>query len=349
MALTASLLDFILSLLGNRAAADEYLNDPEAALENAGLGGMTCEDLDAVRPVVLDVAMVNQEGSFDRDYNTGGNSVSYGDSSNSAGGSASGGGGWGGGGGHHHGGGGGDDHANAVAQLTSIVNNYTYSTAIDDRDTITDQSVNQNIWADGDVLQLFDNEAIVASGDGAIVAGGSVAVGSFNETDNSVETDIEDSFNTDNSQNAWGSFNDNDGMDIDGDDNDGVDDDSMTDNDGLDIDGDDNDGVDDDSQNAEDSFNSEVDNSVEDNDGIDNDGGDNDGIDVDNSGNDSSQTATDSFNDNSDNSDSSTNDSNNTETELEVEVEVDIEDSFQANTETDIEESFNDNEYTVED
>ena len=87
MALTASLLDFILSLLGNRAAADDYLNDPEAALESAGLGGMTCQDLDAVRPVVLDVAMVNQEGSFDRDYNTGGNGVSYGDSSNSAGGS----------------------------------------------------------------------------------------------------------------------------------------------------------------------------------------------------------------------------------------------------------------------
>src|SRR5699024_1262017 len=120
-------------------------------------------------------------------------------------------------------------------------------------------------------LQLFDNEAIVASGDGAIVAGGSVAVGSFNETDNSVETDIEDSFNTDNSQNAWGSFNDNDGMDIDGDDNDGVDDDSVNDsfndnsqdNDGLDIDGDDNDGVDDDS--------------MTDNDGLDIDGDDNDG------------------------------------------------------------------------
>ena len=110
--------------------------------------------------------------------------------------------------------GGGDDHSHAVAQLTSIVNNYTYSSAIDDRDTVTDQSVNQNIWADGDVLQIFDNDAIIASGDGAIAAGGSVAVGSFNEDDHSTRLDIEDSFNDDHSDQrrrstSSDSFNDN--------------------------------------------------------------------------------------------------------------------------------------------
>ena len=65
--------------------------------------------------------------------------------------------------------------------------------------------MNQNIWANGDVTQIFDNDAIVASGDGAIAAGGSVAYNSFNEDDHS--TNIEDSFNDDHSDNSDNSVN----------------------------------------------------------------------------------------------------------------------------------------------
>lgn len=109
------------------------------------------------------------------------------------------------------------------------INTLTQNVTIDNRSTVIDQSVNQNIWAKGDVTQIFDNEAIVASGDGAAAAGddadvdnsetdietGDINVGnettdvtvedSFNdestETDNSTETENEDSFN-DNSENT---------------------------------------------------------------------------------------------------------------------------------------------------
>ena len=40
--------------------------------------------------------------------------------------------------------------------------------------TIVDQSVNQNVAADGDVDQSFANSSVVASGEGSIAAGGSV-------------------------------------------------------------------------------------------------------------------------------------------------------------------------------
>lgn len=109
--------------------------------------------------------------------------------------------------------------------------------------TILDQSVNQNIAADGDVDQFFGNSAVSASGEGSIAAGGSVdwdysvdqstnitaggdinignettvttVVDSYNEfseslsyTDNSTVIDVTDSFN-DFSQDysADGSFN----------------------------------------------------------------------------------------------------------------------------------------------
>ena len=39
---------------------------------------------------------------------------------------------------------------------------------VDNRQTNLDQSVNQNIWADGDVEQWFDNDSVVASGDRAV-------------------------------------------------------------------------------------------------------------------------------------------------------------------------------------
>jgi hypothetical protein len=57
------------------------------------------------------------------------------------------------GGGHPGGDHGGDDHSARGCSAHSIVNNYTYSSTIDDRDTVSDQSVNQNIWANGDVTQ----------------------------------------------------------------------------------------------------------------------------------------------------------------------------------------------------
>ncbi|MAP62629.1 MAG: hypothetical protein CMH34_02545 [Microbacterium sp.] len=84
------------------------------------------------------------------------------------------------------------------------INTITQTFTIDNRATIVDQSVNQNIWANGDVNQIFDNEAIVNSGDYGAAAGetasvdtsttdidtGDIAIG--NET---TDVDIDGSFN----------------------------------------------------------------------------------------------------------------------------------------------------------
>ena len=56
-----------------------------------------------------------------------------------------------------------------IREISRIVNQFT---SIDARSTIVDQSVNQNIWTEGgDVTQIFDQDAVVASGDDAIAAG----------------------------------------------------------------------------------------------------------------------------------------------------------------------------------
>ena len=60
-----------------------------------------------------------------------------------------------------------------VREIQQVSNHFAW---VDDRDTIVDQSVNQNIWADGDVTQTFDNHAVVASGDDAIAAGDGLEV-----------------------------------------------------------------------------------------------------------------------------------------------------------------------------
>ncbi|MET0813020.1 MAG: hypothetical protein ABWY03_08190, partial [Microbacterium sp.] len=62
-----------------------------------------------------------------------------------------------------------EHHANPVVREIKQIT--THMQWVDDRDTIVDQSVNQNIWAEGDVTQTFDQEAVVASGDDALAAG----------------------------------------------------------------------------------------------------------------------------------------------------------------------------------
>ena len=217
MPITTMLLDFLMNLLRNPAAADEFRADPQGALDDAGLGSVCSDDVDAVMPVVLDLAPV----IGDREYNTGGNSAVGGDahvapttpaapSTGTAPGSAT---------------GGEDDHAHAVQQLTHVVNNYSY-TEVDDRDTITDQSVNQNIWADGDVSQLFDQDAIIASGDDAIAAGGDVDVDKSTSYKAGEDINIGNTDNSDRSNHSVnvsdvlnGSLNDNSDNSADGSDN----------------------------------------------------------------------------------------------------------------------------------
>ncbi|WP_457946267.1 IniB N-terminal domain-containing protein [Pseudarthrobacter sp. alpha12b] len=238
--LANDLVQFLMQLFGNREAVQGFLDDPERALQEHGLANVCSADVDAAMPVVLDYAPITvNASSFAREHNTGGNSVWAGQAGASAahagsaaaihaGGQAGG----QGGSNYDH-----DDHAYAVQQLHHVVNHFSYTTnttMLDERHTITDQSVNQNIWAHGDVEQWFDHDAVVASGDRAVAAGDDAGVrdsnnvrdsyntdhSTDNSTDNSIhaggevsigneQTDISDSFNTDLGLDVDDSFNDN--------------------------------------------------------------------------------------------------------------------------------------------
>jgi hypothetical protein len=150
MTVAKDVVQFLMNLFADRQAAQDFLDDPEGVLENHGLGGVRAADVDAAMPVVLDYAPISVNASrFDQQDNSGGNDASTGHAGS----------GWAapsGGGGH-------DDHGQAVEQLHHLVANYSYlSTSTDP--AITDQSVNQNIWADGDVEQWFDNDSAAFDG-----------------------------------------------------------------------------------------------------------------------------------------------------------------------------------------
>jgi len=131
-----ALIEFILSLLRDPDALAEFEEDPHAALAGRGLNSVTAADVCAVAPVVIERASVAAQPASPARPDT--PSVDP-----------------------------------VVREVQNIVNNFAW---VDDSDTIVDQSVNQNIWADGDVTQVFDQEANVASGDDAIAAGDDVDI-----------------------------------------------------------------------------------------------------------------------------------------------------------------------------
>ena len=148
---TQSLLDFILCLLRDSGAREEFAQHPQASLEEAGFGDLCGSDVAEALPLVID----NSRVSFDRHYDTGSSIVSisspppppmamHGES---------------------------DLHA-VIRQIEYVTSNYVYN---DSHDTVLDNSVNQNIWADGDVFQSFDNDPVIASGAGAVAAGDDVS------------------------------------------------------------------------------------------------------------------------------------------------------------------------------
>lgn len=141
-----ALIEFILSLLRDPDAAAEFDADPGGAMAARGLNNVRYDDVCAVAPVVVDrPAVVPRPSEVSPSVTP--PSVDP-----------------------------------VVNEIRNITNNFSW---IDDRDTIVDQSVNQNIWAGGDVTQTFDQEAVVASGDDAIAAGDDVGI----------ETNIDDSTN----------------------------------------------------------------------------------------------------------------------------------------------------------
>jgi len=134
-----ALIEFILSLLQDPEEAKKFDAAPQAVMASKGLSQVRAEDVCAVAPVIAErpeVVHIVRQVRVDDDNNDTGGS-------------------------------------SVVREVRNIVNNLQWT---DDRDTVVDQSVNQNIWAEGDVTQTFDQETNVASGDGAIAAGNDVDI-----------------------------------------------------------------------------------------------------------------------------------------------------------------------------
>ena len=179
-----ALIEFILSLLRDPQAAAEFEEDPEGAMAARGLSDVSYADVCSVAPVIAEKPSVAPNPT----------PVPVGPK---------------------------PEHNPVVREIKNITQQFTH---IDDRDTIVDMSVNQNIWANGDVTQSFDNTAVVASGDKAIAAGDDVdqdttldqstdinAGNDVNVGNDTTNTDIDGSYN----ENAENTENTDNSTDID--------------------------------------------------------------------------------------------------------------------------------------
>ncbi|MEJ1089303.1 IniB N-terminal domain-containing protein [Microbacterium sp. Mu-80] len=136
-----ALIAFILSLLRDPNAAESFAAQPSATLANNGLQDVCMADVAAVRPVIIDNPRVVHHDTPPPPPPPGPDD---------------------------------GDNTETVREIVRMVQQFT---TVDARSTIVDQSVNQNIWTEGgDVTQVFDQEANVASGDDSIAAGDDVSV-----------------------------------------------------------------------------------------------------------------------------------------------------------------------------
>jgi hypothetical protein len=248
MTTSTSLLELLLNLLRDPNSLAAYRDDPEGFL--ASCGDVSPEDIREALILLQD----NQDADFGREHNTGGNHIHVpapadppapepGESNQEA----------------------------AIKYLnTYITNNH-----IDDRDTIVDNSINQQIdTGGGDFDQDIDVDSTVASGDDSVAAGDDI------EDSENDSGDDEDDDERDGERD--GDESDEDGDTVTGDDNESVQGDDNTtsfgdgDTTSTEIDGDVNVGeggafaaggdatVDNSDSSTNDSFNDNSDNSTED-------------------------------------------------------------------------------------
>jgi hypothetical protein len=98
-----------------------------------------------------------------------------------------------------------DDHDGSHYLRNYITNNYTQ---IDEHNTYVDDSVHQNIDTDGgDFHQTIDNDPVIASGDGAVAAGGDIRDSTVTTGDGNVVGDGNHAVTGDNNTTAFGSGN----------------------------------------------------------------------------------------------------------------------------------------------
>ena len=135
-----ALISFILSLLRDPAAVEKFDAAPTAVLASKGLQDACAADVQAVKPIIVDNPTVIVKP------------VPVGPPPPPD-----------------------PPHSDEVVkEIKHIINQFA---TIDNRTTIVDQSTNQNIWTEGgDVTQIFDQEAVIASGDESVAAGDDATV-----------------------------------------------------------------------------------------------------------------------------------------------------------------------------
>ena len=175
-----ALIEFILSLLRDPSAAQVFAEAPERALADRGLSDVRVEDVRAVVPVIVERAEVELRPATPLPpvvYHTVAPQPVVQARVAPA-----------------------PEPPPVVKEILNVTNSFH----IDNRSTIIDQSVNQSIWAEGDVTQIFDQEAIVAAGDTSVAAGDDVVndssrtdivVGDVAIGNTETSTQIQDSFN----------------------------------------------------------------------------------------------------------------------------------------------------------
>lgn len=178
--ITDALIEFILSLLRDPAAMEEFEADPEAVLEEYGLSDICVDDVRAVAPVIVDRPDIVPKPTPPPTPTPKPPTPPA------------------------------PERPDVVIikrppEVVEEIHRVTNSFHVDNRSTIVDQSVNQSIWAEGDVMQLFDQEAVLAAGDESMAAGNDAVVDS---SDTDVTMGDVAIGNTDKTTNIDGSFND---------------------------------------------------------------------------------------------------------------------------------------------
>jgi hypothetical protein len=137
-----SMWDFLFKLLRDQHAQEEFRHNPVRVLHEHGLQHITASDVHDLTPLVTDHPGVQ----FSGDHGFSSPPPIFPAPGES------------------------ETHC-AIRHIEHFTKCYTYN--IDNHNTVIDDSVHQNIWAEGDVNQTFDDTNVVASGH-AVAAGGGI-------------------------------------------------------------------------------------------------------------------------------------------------------------------------------
>jgi hypothetical protein len=181
--MSTSLLDWILSLLRDPEARAQFQNDPDAYAAHHGFQNLTSADVHDALCLIAD----NDSASYDHKFSQSAD-VHYPPPPHLE---------------HHDHDHGGHDAAQYLNHY--ITNNYK---VVDQHNTYVDDSVHQKVDTHGgDFHQHIDNDPVIASGDGAVAAGGDIRDSTVTTGDHNVVGDHNQAVTGDHDTTSFGSGN----------------------------------------------------------------------------------------------------------------------------------------------